>query len=130
MRLRLAALVLSSCFGATGAHAATSSTSGAECDSPNLTQVDMNACAYQAFLKADRELNTLYGQLVKQEDAASVKQLQAAQRAWLQFRDLECVYETPDVGGSLAPTETASCKAELTKERILDLKRSLRQQAH
>ena len=53
-RLRLAALVLTSCFGVAGAHAATSSASGAERDSPNLTQVDMTACAYQAFLKADR----------------------------------------------------------------------------
>jgi uncharacterized protein YecT (DUF1311 family) len=125
---RLAPLVVASFFLATGAHAASSSASGADCGGPDLTQADMNACAWQAFLQADRELNALYGQLAKQEHAASAKQLQAAQRAWLQFRDLECVYETPDVGGSLAPLETAGCKAELTKERILDLKRSLRQQ--
>ena len=128
MRLHLAAFAFSSCLLAAGARAATSPGSGPDCHSPDLTQSDMNACAFQAFQKQDRELNALYGQLVKQEDPASLKQLQAAQRAWLQFRDLECIYETPDAGGSLAPTETATCQAELTKERILDLKRSLRQQ--
>jgi uncharacterized protein YecT (DUF1311 family) len=128
MRRRLAAIVFSSCLLGAGAHAAKSSASGADCDGADLAQVDMTACAYQAFQAQDRELNALYGRLVRQEDAASLRQLQAAQRAWLQFRDLECAYETPDAGGSLAPMETASCQAELTKERILDLKRSLRQQ--
>ena len=130
LRLRFAAFAVSSCLLAAGAHAATPPGSGPDCSASNLTQMDMNACAFQAFQKQDRELNALYGQLVKQEDPASLKQLQAAQRAWLQFRDIECLYETPDAGGSLAPTETAACKAELTKERILDLKRSLRQQVH
>ncbi len=130
MRLRPAVLVLFSCLAVAGARAATSPASGADCASQDLTQVDMNACAYQAFQQQDRELNALYGQLAKQEDAASLKQLQAAQRAWLQFRDLECVFETPDAGGSLAPTETANCKAALTKERIVDLKRVLREQIH
>ena len=128
MRFRLALFVLSSCLAATGAHAAGSPRSGADCAGLDLGQMDVNACAYQAFEKTDRELNALYGRLVKQEDPESLKQLQAAQRAWLQFRDLECVYESPDAPGSLGPFETANCKAELTKERILDLKRSLRQQ--
>ena len=96
-----------------------------DCVSRSLTQVDMNACAYQAFQKQDRALNALYGELVKQEDATALKQLQAAQRAWLQFRDLECVYETPDVDGSIAPLERANCLAELTRERILDFRRVL-----
>ena len=128
MRCRLAAVALAAIVLATGARAAPATSTGDDCERPNLTQVDINACAYQAFMKADRQLNTVYAQLVKQEDPESLKQLQAAQRAWLQFRDLECIYETPDAGGSLAPFETASCKAELTKERVLDLKRSLRQQ--
>ena len=128
MRLRFTVFAFSSCLLVGSAHAAGARGSDPDCGSSNLTQMDMNACAFQAFQRQDRELNALYGRLGKQEDAASLKQLQAAQRAWLQFRDLECAYETPDAGGSLAPTETADCMAELTKERILDLKRSLRQQ--
>lgn len=125
MRFRLAAIAFLSCLVAAGAHA-----QDVDCHASSLTQIDINACAGQAFEKQDRELNQLYGLLVKSEDAAWLKKLQAAQRAWLQFRDLECVFETTSVGGSLAPYETATCKAEVTKQRIVDLKRVLRDQVH
>ena len=125
---RLAA-AFASAFLAANAHAATVSVAG-DCDATGQTQIDIDACAVQALQKEDRELNVLYARLVKREDAASVKQLQAAQRAWLQFRDLECVYETPDAGGSIAPMALADCRTELTKERITGLKRVLRQQIH
>jgi uncharacterized protein YecT (DUF1311 family) len=97
-----------------------------DCARRDLAQVDLNACAVEAFRQQDRVLNELYAELVRQEDAASLKQLQAAQRAWLQFRDLECAYETPDAHGSIAPTETANCRTALTRERILDFRRMLR----
>jgi len=109
-----------------GAQAAKSSDSGVDCASNDLAQVEMNGCASQAFQKKDHELNVMYGQLVKQWDADSVRQLQAAQRAWLQFRDLECIFEAPDAAGSLGPYETANCLTELTKERIADFRRMLR----
>ncbi len=130
MRRHIAATALAALVLATGAHAAQPKSTGDECERPDLAQVEMNACAAQAFDKADHELNTAYARLVKQEDAESVRQLQAAQRAWLQFRDLECVFETPDAEGSLGPFETASCKADLTKARTLGLKRLLRDQVH
>ena len=123
MRLRLAAIALLSCGAAAGAHAA-----DVDCHAYSMTQIDINTCAGQAFDEQDRELNRLYARLVKSQDPAGLKKLQAAQRAWLQFRDLECVFETTSVGGSLAPYETATCKAEVTKARIVDLKRVLRDQ--
>ena len=103
------------------AHAADTS----DCARRDLTQVDMNACADQAFQKQDRALNAVYGELVKQEDAAGLKRLQAAQRAWLQFRDLECLYEAPDGGGSIAAQDKATCLATLTRQRILEFRRVL-----
>ena len=126
MRSRIAVLALSCVLASAGARAAESSLSAADCAGQDVPQQTMNACAWQAFEKQDRALNAMYGRLVKQSDADSFKQLQAAQRAWLQFRDLECVVESPDAAGSLGPYETAACKAELTKERLLDLKRMLR----
>lgn len=95
-------------------------------DVNSLSEQEMTACAYESFNAQDRELNQLYKQLMKKAGADSGKQLQAAQRAWLQFRDLECVFESPDAGGSLEPFEKASCMADLTKERIVDIRRSLR----
>ena len=125
MRLRLAPIALLSCLAAAGARA-----QDIDCHAHGMTQMDINYCAGQAFEKQDRELNQVYGKLAKSEDPAGLKKLQAAQRAWLQFRDLECVFETTSVGGSLAPYETATCKAEVTKERNVDLKRVLRDQVH
>ena len=86
----------------------------------------MNPCAWEAFNVQDRELDQLYKRLMKKSNAESAKQWQAAQRAWLQFRDLECVFETPDVGGSLASADKAECQQALTTERIADIRRSLR----
>jgi len=119
MHVRQTAIALS--LAVSGAAAYADDATG--CSSHDLTQIDMNVCAYQAFQKQDHALNALYGELVKQEDAAGLKRLQAAQRAWLQFRDLECLYEAPDGGGSIAPQEKATCLAVLTRERIVDLKR-------
>jgi len=98
----------------------------ADCSKQDLPQVGMNACAYEAFKKQDRALNALYGELMKTPDAGPPRQLQASQRAWLQFRDLECLYEAPDTGGSIVPMLKADCLAELTRERILDLRRVLK----
>ena len=95
----------------------------ADCSRQNLAQVDLNACAYGVFKKQDRALNALYGELMKSAAAGEPKALQASQRAWLQFRDLECLYEAPDTGGSIVPTLKADCLAELTRERIADLRR-------
>jgi uncharacterized protein YecT (DUF1311 family) len=133
MRLSCIALVASLWLAAFAAPAATSAKPAAvapgptpDCARRDLTQIDLNVCAAEAFRQQDRVLNALYAELVKQEDATALKQLQAAQRAWLQFRDLECVYETPDADGSIAPTETANCRAALTRERIQDFRRMLR----
>jgi uncharacterized protein YecT (DUF1311 family) len=109
-----------------GAQAQSSSEPALDCKSPDLGQQGMNKCAWEAFKVQDRELNQLYKRLLKHSDAESAKQLQAAQRAWLQFRDLECIFESPDAGGSLGSAEKAECQEALTKERIGDIKRSLR----
>jgi uncharacterized protein YecT (DUF1311 family) len=122
MHFRQTTIALFLALAGAAAHAADAS----DCSSRDLTQIDMNVCAYQAFQKQDRALNAVYGELAKQEDAAGLKRLQAAQRAWLQFRDLECLYEAPDTGGSIVPTLKADCLAELTRERILDLRRVLK----
>jgi uncharacterized protein YecT (DUF1311 family) len=91
-------------------------------------QLMMTTCAVQRWQKADRELNALYGQLMKQ-DKDDAPKLQAAQRAWLQYRDLECTYEgAGDEGGSLQPQDIADCKNRLTRQRVADFKELLRAQ--
>ena len=129
MRLPSLLIALSLCLAAGLAQAAKpvppEPESVADCSKQDLAQVDLNVCAYGVFKKQDRALNALYGELMKTPDAGEPRQLQASQRAWLQFRDLECAYEVPDTGGSIVPTLKADCLAELTRERILDLRRVL-----
>ena len=50
----------------------------------------------------------------------------ASQRAWLQFRDTQCVIEGGEfAGGSMQPMAQAQCKTRLTRERTSQLAKLL-----
>lgn len=99
------------------------------------TQADMNAEAAQALRSADAALNAQWKQTyagMKQRDAQDQTRgggfgyaaaTLASQRAWLQFRDRQCVIEGGEfAGGSLQPFARAQCLARLTRERTKQLK--------
>ena len=99
------------------------------------TQADMNRCAQVALQRADaamtREWQASYAKM-KANDAADTSRgggfgyaaaALASQRAWLKFRDTQCVLEGGRyAGGSLQPLERAKCLERLTKERALQLR--------
>ena len=88
----------------------------------------MNACAEDAWKKADAELNAVYKKLQSRnkEDARASKLLTAAERARLAFRDAECEYGAADnQGGSIFPLVYFGCLDKLTKARTNQLKRYL-----
>lgn len=96
----------------------------ASCDE---SQSAMNGCAYQRWQKADARLNGLYSQLVKKTVAEDRPKLQAAQRAWLAYRDLECSFEGAEAeGGTLQPMLVSDCRNTLTRQRVADFERLLR----
>lgn len=79
----------------------------------------MNTCAEYRFIETDLELNRLYRELAKRREERDVRQLRAAQQAWVRWRDANCAYESSDLeGGSLRPLVSLNCSARLTKERI------------
>jgi uncharacterized protein YecT (DUF1311 family) len=89
-------------------------------------QASMTTCAVYEFHLHDIELNELYGRLVDFQDGRDSKQLVAAQRAWLRFRDLNCSYEASDVvGGTLHSAVEFHCKTTMTKDRIEQFKELL-----
>ncbi len=50
----------------------------------------------------------------------------ASQRAWLQFRDTQCVIEGGEfAGGSMQPMVDTQCKTRLTRERTTQLAKLL-----
>lgn len=105
------------------------------------TQADMNRCAQAALQRADaamtREWQASYAKM-KANDAADTScgggfgyaaAALASQRAWLKFRDTQCVLEAGRyAGGSMQPLARANCLERLTKERaqqLRDLRREI-----
>ena len=82
-----------------------------------------------SFKAADGELNKLYKEIERRlkdnQDAA--KDLVAAQRAWIAFRDAECKFAASGVqGGSAYPTVYSNCLAQLTQTGVNDFKSFLK----
>ena len=93
-----------------------------ECDRNDDSQSMMTICAGADYQTADAKLNQTYQDLVRRNDAKSNLLLQAAQRAWITFRDAECTYSTAaSAGGSIHPMEVSQCLTELTEERTKQL---------
>ncbi len=94
------------------------------------TQAGMNreTCAESA--KADAELNTIYGQVLRERkaDAPFTRKMRAAQRAWVTYRDahLAALYPATDTRreyGSVYPTCRCTALAEATRKRTEELRR-------
>lgn len=87
------------------------------------TQDVMNACFALEFDNANREMNSTLEAVLKQLDTNEQSGVRAAQKAWMQYRDLHCqTVGAIRVGvGSLAPTEVNTCKADLTKARTREI---------
>jgi uncharacterized protein YecT (DUF1311 family) len=100
-----------------------------DCDLPNRSQADLNDCYGNTYKASDAQLNALYKQIESRlkDDVATTKLLVTAQRAWLAFRDAECVFSTSAAsGGTIRPMLDAICLEGLTSKRIEDFKTYLR----
>ncbi|MFN3588552.1 MAG: lysozyme inhibitor LprI family protein [Spirosomataceae bacterium] len=92
------------------------------------TQAEINQNAYNDYLRADKQLNTVYTAVLKKykSDLVFVKNLRNAQRIWIQFRDAEMLAKYPErpVGqyGSIQPMCWHIYLQELTEERTAKLK--------
>src|SRR5690349_7114150 len=77
---------------------------------PNaMTQAEINRCAGEQFKKADDKLNTVYKRIADKLSSTDRANLLEAQRAWLKYRDANCIADRQFHGGSLAPTIEAFC---------------------
>jgi uncharacterized protein YecT (DUF1311 family) len=96
------------------------------CKSGDLNQMELDQCAGMDFTAADAKLNALYKTLMSKYDAPNQALLRTAQRAWLGFRDAECIYETNlTVSGTINPMEDTICRTEKTNARIKELNTQL-----
>jgi uncharacterized protein YecT (DUF1311 family) len=118
------ALALAVAFSGDGAGAA----APAKEDCGAITaQQEMNACFGRAFERADAQLNVVYATVLKgaSDDAKGIALLRAAQRAWVDFRNKNCDWQAHgEEGGSVYPTEVATCEIRMTEARIRELQAS------
>ncbi len=92
----------------------------------SLTQSQLNQQAGNKHQNADKELNSVYQNILKgyATDTVFIKNLKEAQRIWIQFRDAEVKMKFPDqkFSGSARPMCIAMYLEELTKTRVKTLK--------
>ena len=102
--------------------AGTSIVRAQECDRSDDSQQMMNICAGEDYQAADARLNQAYQDLISSDDADGKRLLQAAQRAWIAFRDAECAHSTAaSAGGSIHAMEVSQCLTRLTNDRVKQL---------
>lgn len=106
-------------------------------------QSELNQCFGEQFKKADTRLNVIYRQVLgfmqdnlddaqRRANAEDVKfydesanKLKAAEKAWIQYRDLHCDAARHEVAaGSMGPMVWAECMDSTTEDRIEELKRA------
>lgn len=97
-----------------------------------MAQQELNACAEQDWEAADADLNDAYKRAMaemKDMDANMPEDLQGAadalrdaQRAWITYRDANCLHAGfPMRGGSAEPLLVYGCMAQMTEDRTAEL---------
>lgn len=117
---RLARLITASAIGIV------LSSAGSQAQTQSASNQD--ACA--SFRQADALLNQSYNQVLSEykKNAAFIRKLKIAQRAWIAYRDaqLEALYPSPNKRaeyGSVYPVCRCSALATLTTQRAEELKK-------
>lgn len=94
------------------------------------TQTDSNEDSCATFKQADALLNKSYNQVLSEyrKNAAFIRKLRVAQRAWIAYRDaqIEALYPATDKRaeyGSVYPMCRCSALATLTTQRADELKK-------
>jgi len=83
--------------------------------------VDMLDCIGEEYRRQDARLNAFYKAVSAKLEPARRKPLLDAQRAWIQYRDLNCKFYADPDGGTMATIEANSCMLTMTAARAQEL---------
>lgn len=83
--------------------------------------IEMHACISAEHTRQDQQLNRNYQVLMAELIPERKKQLQAAQRLWLQYRDANCQFYLDPDGGTAAGVAAADCVLQMTANRAREL---------
>ena len=91
------------------------------CNSPQ-TQTAMNLCSHHEYKATDAALNEAYQNLKAQQSNSGKQALEAAELAWIDYRDLDCTFAASEYeGGSIVPLVIGTCLEDQTKTRLTEL---------
>ena len=96
----------------------------ADCTKPQHAQMIINHCASLDFKAADEKLSVVYEKTrtALQQYKNDKTRFEAAEQAWLRYRDTQCGYEACMYdGGSLYSAVYTTCAKRLTDARIKEL---------
>ena len=89
------------------------------------TQAEMNAEAYDAYMKADKELNAVYKLLMSKLTDQEKVDVKNVQKKWIGKKESTCKKES-DGNGSMSPMILFNCLEEKTIQRTKELRNMLR----
>ena len=82
----------------------------------------MTDCISAETARQDARLNENYKRLMQKLSAKRKNALQAAQRAWVKFRDANCSFYFDPDGGTAALLDGRDCFLQATADRAKELK--------
>lgn len=87
----------------------------------NGVTINMLECIDAETKRQDQRINKAYQNVMAQLTPERKKQLQQAQRAWINFRDANCQFYADPDGGSLARVSANDCFMSATASRSKEL---------
>lgn len=90
-------------------------------DKADGVTADMLDCIGSETKRQDTRLNKAYKEVMAQLSPARNKELQAAQRAWIKFRDANCNFYADPEGGTMATVSSNDCFMSATASRAKEL---------
>ncbi|MGI4849444.1 MAG: lysozyme inhibitor LprI family protein [Janthinobacterium lividum] len=94
-------------------------------ETTGTTTIGMHGCIATESTLQDARLNRVYSAVLKLLPPARQKKLRDVQRAWIKFRDADCIFLHDPDGGTLAGVSSAACFMRKTAERAGDLEELL-----
>lgn len=91
-------------------------------DKSNGNTAGMSDCISAETARQDARLNENYKRLMSKLSAKRKNALQAAQRAWVKFRDTNCSFYSDPDGGTAALLDGRDCFLQATANRAKELK--------
>ena len=93
----------------------------AACQAKAVSTFEVTECMYNEYVPQDNRLNAIYKKLNTQVSTERKTQLIEAQRAWVKYRDTNCMFYANPEGGTAATISSNLCILDMTVQRANEL---------